>query len=206
MIKKHAYLLQQVGLLDGLQHVLLGRLLGLSAQQELIQDEVCLLKVEDNIQLAHLWGHNTNSSGSEILSSLKTVDYTLWSPHTLNQRVACEAFETYTSEIFVQQLYISVDDLQSDELVILILHCTAEIQTRISETWRRKNVDQQGGDVTDVANLHMYTGRRRHKKSKQYFIVIVWVEMPVNAKIKIQVYLECFTALFLQQHHCVLWH
>lgn len=54
MIKKHAYLLQQVGLLDGLQHVLLGRLLGLSAQQELIQDEVCLLKVEDNIQLAHL--------------------------------------------------------------------------------------------------------------------------------------------------------
>lgn len=48
------YLLQQVGLLDGLQHVLLGRLLSLAAQQELVQDEVGLLKVKNNVQLADL--------------------------------------------------------------------------------------------------------------------------------------------------------
>lgn len=60
------YLLQQVGLLDGLQHVLLGRLLGLPAQQELVQDEVGLLKVEDDVQLTHLRGYSsTNSSISE---------------------------------------------------------------------------------------------------------------------------------------------
>ena len=58
LMKICAYLLQQVGLLYGLQHVLLGRLLGLSAQQELIQDEVGLLKVKDDIQLTHLLGHN----------------------------------------------------------------------------------------------------------------------------------------------------
>lgn len=48
------YLLQQVGLLDGLQHVLLGRLLSLAAQQELVQDEVGFLKVKNNVQLADL--------------------------------------------------------------------------------------------------------------------------------------------------------
>ncbi|KAF3832845.1 hypothetical protein F7725_026510 [Dissostichus mawsoni] len=47
---------KQVSLLDGLQHVLLRRLLSLSPQQELIQDEVGLLKVEDNIQLTNLCG------------------------------------------------------------------------------------------------------------------------------------------------------
>lgn len=49
------YLLQQVGLLYGLQHILLGGLLGFSTQQELIQNKIGFLKVEDNIQLAHLW-------------------------------------------------------------------------------------------------------------------------------------------------------
>lgn len=48
------YLLQQIGLLDGLEHVLLGRLLGLAAQQELVQDEVGLLKIKNDVQLADL--------------------------------------------------------------------------------------------------------------------------------------------------------
>lgn len=51
---KHFYLLQQVSLFYCLQHILLGGLLGLSTQQELIQDKIGFLKVEDNIQLAHL--------------------------------------------------------------------------------------------------------------------------------------------------------
>lgn len=66
LLRNSQYLLQQVCLLNGLQHILLGRLLGLSTQQELIQDKVGLLKVEDNIQLTHLGGHNaTQSSRSE---------------------------------------------------------------------------------------------------------------------------------------------
>lgn len=49
------YLLQQVSLLDRLQDVLLGRLLGFSAQKKLVEDEVGLLEVEDYVQLAHLY-------------------------------------------------------------------------------------------------------------------------------------------------------
>ena len=52
-----SHLLQLVGLLDGLQDALLGRLLGLSAQQELVQDEVGLLKVKDDVKLADLLNH-----------------------------------------------------------------------------------------------------------------------------------------------------
>lgn len=53
--RKPFYLLQQVSLLYGLQHILLGGLLGFSTQQELIQDKIGFLEVEDNVQLAHLW-------------------------------------------------------------------------------------------------------------------------------------------------------
>ena len=55
-----SHLLQLVGLLDGLQNTLLGRLLGLSAQQELVQDEVGLLKVKYDVQLTHLSRTKTN--------------------------------------------------------------------------------------------------------------------------------------------------
>lgn len=48
------YLLQQVGLLDSLQHTLLGGVLDVPSHQKLIQDEVGLLKVEDDVQFAHL--------------------------------------------------------------------------------------------------------------------------------------------------------
>ena len=52
--KDVSHLLQLVSLLDGLQDALLGRLLCLSAQQELVQNEVGLLKVKDDVQLTHL--------------------------------------------------------------------------------------------------------------------------------------------------------
>ena len=39
--------------------------------------------------------------------------------------------ETHTAEVFIQQLHVSVDDLQRDELVVLRLDCTAEVQTGI---------------------------------------------------------------------------
>lgn len=42
--------------------------------------------------------------------------------------------EAYAAEVFVQQLHISVDDLQCDELIVLVLYCTAEIQAGISAT------------------------------------------------------------------------
>lgn len=42
--------------------------------------------------------------------------------------------ETHTAEVFVQQLHVSVDDLQCDELVVLVLYGTAEVQAGISAT------------------------------------------------------------------------
>lgn len=47
-------LLQQVLGCDGFQYILLAGLLEFPAEHQLIQDEVCLLKIEDNVQLAHL--------------------------------------------------------------------------------------------------------------------------------------------------------
>lgn len=52
------YLLQQVSLLNGLQYILLGRLLSFPAQQEFIQNEVSFLKVENNVQLTNLLFRN----------------------------------------------------------------------------------------------------------------------------------------------------
>lgn len=56
------HLLQQVCLLDGLQHALLGGVLDLPPHHELIQDEIGLLEVEDDVQLTHLGGRG----GTEI--------------------------------------------------------------------------------------------------------------------------------------------
>lgn len=47
-------LLQQVLRGDGFQHILLAGLLQLPAQHQLVQDEVCLLEIEDYVQLANL--------------------------------------------------------------------------------------------------------------------------------------------------------
>lgn len=46
-------LLQQIRLLDGFQDILLGRLLSLASQQELVQDKIRLLEVKDDIQLTN---------------------------------------------------------------------------------------------------------------------------------------------------------
>lgn len=54
-------------------------------------------------------------------------------------RYMTNACVTHASKIFIQQLHISVDDLQCDEFVILILYSTAEIQACVSET--------QGGKI-----------------------------------------------------------
>lgn len=49
-----SYLLQQVSLLDGLEHTLLGGVLDVPTHQKLIQDKVGFLKVEDDVQLTYL--------------------------------------------------------------------------------------------------------------------------------------------------------
>ena len=41
---------------------------------------------------------------------------------------------TYTAKILIQQLHIAMDDLQGDQLVVLVLYGTAEIQAGVSET------------------------------------------------------------------------
>lgn len=42
------------------------------------------------------------------------------------------ALQTYTSKVLVQQLHVSVDDLEGDELVVLLLDGTAEVQAGVS--------------------------------------------------------------------------
>lgn len=79
VIRSNVYLLQQVSLLDGLQHIFLGCLLCLSTQEELIQDKVGLLKVEDDVQLAHLEDHKHQLRGQHLIRAAN-----LWgSPRSL---------------------------------------------------------------------------------------------------------------------------
>lgn len=47
-------LLQQILCSDRLQHILLAGLLEFTPKYQFIENEVCLLKVEDNIELAYL--------------------------------------------------------------------------------------------------------------------------------------------------------
>lgn len=52
--------------------------------------------------------------------------------------------ETYTAKVFIQQLHVSVDDLQCDELVVLVLYGTAEVKAGISATqWQKSNISQK---------------------------------------------------------------
>lgn len=48
------YLLEAVGILHGYFHHHFGRFLNFSAHQEFVQDEISLLKVENDVQLTHL--------------------------------------------------------------------------------------------------------------------------------------------------------
>ena len=41
--------------------------------------------------------------------------------------------ETYAAKVFVQELHVSVDQLQCDELVVLALDGTAEVEAGVSE-------------------------------------------------------------------------
>lgn len=50
----HLHVFQAVLLTDTPQYVLLTALLHLSRQQELIQDKVCLLEVEDDVEFTHV--------------------------------------------------------------------------------------------------------------------------------------------------------
>lgn len=54
MESTHLHVFQTVLLTNAPQHILLATFLHLSCQQELVQDEVGLLEVEDDIQLAHV--------------------------------------------------------------------------------------------------------------------------------------------------------
>lgn len=44
-----------------------------------------------------------------------------------------EETQTHAAKVFIQQLHKAMDDLQSDQLVVLLLNCTAEIQAGIPE-------------------------------------------------------------------------
>lgn len=60
--------------------------------------------------------------------------------HQERRRLATEAARagTYTSKVFVQQLHVSVDDLECDELVVLVLDGAAEVQAGVSAAQQRE--------------------------------------------------------------------
>ena len=61
------YLLECVGLLHSYSHRYFGCFLDLSSHQEFIQEEVSLLKVENDVQLAHLKHNNIQSITNKLL-------------------------------------------------------------------------------------------------------------------------------------------
>ncbi|TNN41386.1 hypothetical protein EYF80_048444 [Liparis tanakae] len=85
---------------------------------ELVQDEVGLLKVEDDVQLTHLHGQ-THVNGVSRSSEDP-------SPVTFNPSCV-----TYAAKVFIQQLYEAVDDFQGDELVVLLFYCATEVQAGV---------------------------------------------------------------------------
>lgn len=55
-----------------------------------------------------------------------------------------EQAETYTAKVFIQQLHVSVDDLQCDELIVLVFYGTAEVKAGISAIqWQMSNINQE---------------------------------------------------------------
>jgi len=50
----HLHVFQAILLANAPQHIFLAALLHLTGQEEFVQDEICLLEVEDNVQLAHI--------------------------------------------------------------------------------------------------------------------------------------------------------
>lgn len=90
--------------------VLLGRLLDLAAHQQLVEDEVGLLEVEDDVELAHL--------GMDSMSARLA-----W--------LCNDCLQTYTSEVLVQQLHVPVDDFQRQQLVVVLLNGAAEVQAGV---------------------------------------------------------------------------
>jgi hypothetical protein len=54
------------------------------------------------------------------------------------ERGACG--ETHAAEVLVQELYVSVDQLQCDQLVVLAFDGAAEIETGVSKEGARETV------------------------------------------------------------------
>lgn len=97
-------LLQDVLGSDRFENVLFGRFLDLAADEQLVQNEVSLLEVEDDVQLANL---------NETCITLSLVGHAIAG--------------TYTSKVFVQQFYVSVDDFQREQFVIVLFNRTAKV-------------------------------------------------------------------------------
>lgn len=79
--------------------------------------------------------------------------------------------ETHAAEVLVQELYVSVDQLQGDQLIVLAFDGAAEIETGISEEgagetqlgpgFRILELQAQPAQRPEV--LKLYGGPRAHK-------------------------------------------
>ena len=59
---------------------------------------------------------------------------------------------TYASKIFVQKLYVSMDDFQCHQFIVSLLHSTAKVQTSISKN-KNDNLDFSDHKLASFKNI-----------------------------------------------------
>lgn len=81
-----------------------------------------------------------------------------------------ETVQTHTAKVFIQKLHISVDDLQGDELIVLVLYCTTEVQAGISATQQAKQQTTAFKEASFPVKTAMSTRQSECRKTLCFFI------------------------------------
>lgn len=113
--------------MDHLQGFDLAGLLHLACDQQFVQNKVRTMKVEDQVQLAHL----------ETITKKVNHDHRLVG-HDPSARhkspvLVVRGDSTYVPKVPVQYFDVAVDDLQCDELIVLWVDSCNKKQTCVSD-------------------------------------------------------------------------
>ena len=113
--------------MNHLQGFDLAGLLHLACDQQFVQNKVRTMKVEDQVQLAHL----------EIITNKVNHDHRLVehvrSAHHRSPALVVRGDSTYVPKVSVQYFDVAMDDLQCNELIVLWVDSCDKKQTCISD-------------------------------------------------------------------------
>lgn len=129
-------LLQNVLGGNSFKHILFGRLLHFAANQQFVQYKVGLFEIENNIQFTDLWIERYLNC---LLNNNKIRQYI-----------------THASKIFVQQLNVSVNDLERQQFVVVLFDGTAKVQTRVSLPENKTNRQKHNSIQTKNHTIFSY--------------------------------------------------